>query len=683
MIIRFRRWSLVRQIAVLVLVITVLAVSSLTALVSRQTASSTLEQEQEALTREVELIATSLELLYSAYIGAAERFGQAFVTMFPAGLQLDAGKTVRVGAQDTPTLLDRGEALNLNFARPDEFTRMTGGVATVFVRRGEDLVRVSTSLKDDKGERAVGTLLAKDHPAHARLLRGEAYSGPAVLFGRHYMTRYVPVKGSDGGVIGVLFVGFDYTEGMEVIKRRALGLKFGDTGYAYAVSAADGPARGRITMHPSLEGRNLGEMKEVGGDQLLERLLARDSGLMRYEWAARDGSAPREKMVAFRRAGGFDWVVAAGSFTDEFLAHSTALRNQLVVFMTLAGAMMFALVYLVLRHMLGGVADVARGMATLGQGDLTVRLDAGGGQEKTENEVEVLARQVNGVASDLRGVIREVLDSVESLQGSTRRVAAVTGQATEGVRRQQGETDQVATAVTEMAAAVQEVARNAARVAEETQTANVQAGQGGEVVERVAQAIRALADEVRAGAEVIARVARESQGIGSVVEVIRGVAEQTNLLALNAAIEAARAGEQGRGFAVVADEVRNLAQKTQSSTSEIQAMIERLQSSAHEAVRKMEGGQARAEETVARAVEARESLGGIARSVAAIAGMTTQIAAAAEEQTIVAEEINRSVVSIRDVANQTAHGADEMASATGELQRVTEGLRASAGRFRV
>jgi hypothetical protein len=246
MIIRFRRWSLVHQIAVLVLVITALAVSGLTALVSRQTAASTLEQEQAALTREVELIATSLELLYSAYIGAAERFGQAFVTMFPAGLQLEPAKAVRVGSQDTPTLLDRGEVMNLNFARPDEFTRMTGGVATVFVRRGEDLVRVSTSLKDDKGDRAVGTLLAKDHPAHARLLRGEAYSGPAVLF-----------------------VGFDYTEGLEVIKRRALGLTFGDTGYAYAVSAADGPARGRITMHPSLEGRNLGEMKDVGRAEFL------------------------------------------------------------------------------------------------------------------------------------------------------------------------------------------------------------------------------------------------------------------------------------------------------------------------------------------------------------------------------------------------------------------------------
>ena len=235
----------------------------------------------------------------------------------------------------------------------------------------------------------------------------------------------------------------------------------------------------------------------------------------------------------------------------------------------------------------------------------------------------------------------------------------------------------------EMTATVQEVASHAAHAAEAATSARDEAQGGQRVVSANIDAIQRLADEVMQTAELINRLAEDSNAIGTVLDVIRGIAEQTNLLALNAAIEAARAGEQGRGFAVVADEVRTLAQRTQESTSEIQDMIERLQAGARNAVEAMEKGRAGAESSVRQAVTAGESLQAINQAVAAISDMNLQIATAAEEQSAVAEEINRNITTINMVADETAVGAEQTAEASQELARLAMNLQRIVSQFRV
>ncbi|HHJ17907.1 MAG TPA: methyl-accepting chemotaxis protein [Gammaproteobacteria bacterium] len=332
------------------------------------------------------------------------------------------------------------------------------------------------------------------------------------------------------------------------------------------------------------------------------------------------------------------------------------------------------------RSIVGPLQRAAERMNDIasGEGDLTQRLAARG-----NDEVTAIANGFNQFASRIQEMVQQVGGSTDALAGAADDLEEVTSTTRDGVQRQRSEIDQVATAMTEMAATVQEVARNAATAAEAARDANEEAGSGKHVVEETIQAINALASEVQSASDVINQLAADSEAIGGVLDVIRGIAEQTNLLALNAAIEAARAGEQGRGFAVVADEVRTLAQRTQTSTQEIQSMIEKVQSGARNAVSVMESGREQAEGSVSKAGEAGSSLETINSAVSAINDMNMQIASAAEEQSAVAEEINRNIVNIGSVADETAEGSNRIASANEDLVRLGGQLQSIVSMFKV
>ena len=311
-------------------------------------------------------------------------------------------------------------------------------------------------------------------------------------------------------------------------------------------------------------------------------------------------------------------------------------------------------------------------------GDLTHNYDT-----PRRDEMGQLQRAVQRMTVGLRELISGITDGVTQIASAAEELSAVTEQTSAGVNSQKVETDQVATAMHEMAATVQEVARNAEEASEAAVAADQQAREGDKVVGEAIAQIERLAIEVGHSTEAMGHLKRESDKIGSVLDVIKSVAQQTNLLALNAAIEAARAGEAGRGFAVVADEVRSLAQRTQQSTEEIEELIAGLQSGTLQVANSMDSSRILTDSSVELTRRAGESLGNITRTVSTIQGMNQQIAAAAEQQSAVAEEINRSVLNVRDVSEQTSAASEETAASSIELARLGTHLQGLVGRFKV
>lgn len=294
-----------------------------------------------------------------------------------------------------------------------------------------------------------------------------------------------------------------------------------------------------------------------------------------------------------------------------------------------------------------------------------------------------MAQNPDKASESLQSLLQQVSENANSLTHHSISLNNSVEQNTKSIQQQKENTEQVATAMTEMTATVAEVANNASQAAESASEADQQANAGNQVVSEAVDAINALANEINQASQVIAQLETDVGDIGSILDVIRNVSEQTNLLALNAAIEAARAGEHGRGFAVVADEVRTLASRTQTTTDEIQNMIEKLQSGAKRAVKAMETSQEIAGKSVEEASASGQALTAITTAISTINDMNLQISTASQEQTAVAEEINQRIIKINQITDEGVLNAKETLNEANELSKLADSLKSALGKFKV
>jgi len=648
-------WQLASALAVILVLL--IGLSTLFAL--RSLSNATLTTREEHLGSEARLLADQLSTFHDSLRESTQRLAGLFEQRFRDGLNVHADERVAVGALQTPALYLGDVRLNNQFDQVDEFRNLTAGVATVFVCDGDEFVRVTTSLTKQDGSRAIGTALDHAHPAYKRLLGGQNYVGRALLFDRFYMTQYTPVADPSGRVIAVLFVGFDYTDAQNAQFDNLKRFRIGATGslalldeqkhWLVPPAGAQQPDKAVDTVTALAAKPGQGEFWEDGDQSFYS--------------------------VAMPFAGG-PWTVLASMPKAEIEAVTWNVGSQLAIGSLITLLLAVGAVIWLLRRKLRPLGDLVAQAQALGNGDLSARLNI-----TSHDEIGELARNFNQMGEALSTMVARIRGAAENVSSRAQALAGLSSGAYEGIEQQSGEISSMAGAVEEFSATSLNIADNMRHTERLANENSQQTRIGRTSMEEASSALEQISSSLNGTADVINTLGQRSQEIGGIVSVITSIADQTNLLALNAAIEAARAGEQGRGFAVVADEVRSLAGRTRDATNEISAMIQSIQGETSSAIATMEQGKVQMLDGLQRNAKVAQALTQIAEQSQAAGEQFAAITTATSEQSSTATMLSSNLQSIA-LANSEQHEViTNLAETARELDQLAAGLRAEVGRF--
>ncbi len=583
---------------------------------------------------------------------------------------------------EMPVLTLDGAALNDSTERVDAFSSAgKGNVATVFARAGDDFVRVTTSLKKEDGSRTTGTLLGKDHPAYAVLNEGKTFVGKAMLFGRQYMTQYDPIKDAGGQIVGIRFVGIDIMDSLAHLKDTIKKVKLGHTGYTYVLDASATPAAGTLLIHPAQEGKNIAESKDADGRLFIKEILEKRNGVIFYPWmnASAGETSPREKVVVFGEYKAWNWIVGSGSYTDEIFS-LTVSASKIMIGATIAltvlllGVLIFYLNRIVVAPMRGLVLTSSR----IADGDLTVQVDTSG-----KDEVGKVMAAIQQMVAKLREIIGEVGHAADTISIASSQLSATSTEVSNATERQAESTAASAAALEQVTGSINDVSTLARATEDSSKRTASLTSESVAAIRMACDEIDAMARAIGAASDQVGGLVKRSSEVGGIASVIREIADQTNLLALNAAIEAARAGEQGRGFAVVADEVRKLAERTAKATNEIAAVVSLIQEETQQTVEGMQAAAPKMKDGLQKVNDVAGMLSQIANEAAQSRNRAIEVASATRAQVNAANEIAQNVAQVAEMTDQTNSTMHDNAENALRLQEMAQKLREQVAYFKV
>jgi Methyl-accepting chemotaxis protein len=639
-----------RKIIAFALILTILPVTAVGLFAYDQTATAIRDQLHERLDEQVFMEKQYIDAVFSvAQESLVANMGVAEDSFYSHGnAKLSDGKIV----------LGDDYIVNSNNEIVDNVQKQIGGEVTIFQVNDGSASRIATTTRNSDGSRALGTRVSDD-VYNTVVIKGQTYSGRADVLGSYYVTNYEAIKDASGKTIGILSIAAPEEHYREIIKEQMSTITFGETGYMYVMDS-----NGDVIIHPSIEGDNL-----LSND-FAKTMVAEKDGELVYNWQGRD------KAISYTYYEDKDWIIASGTYIDEFEAPVRAIRNGLVAAVLVFVVLGSAAAFLISRSISGGVEKIVSDFKKISDDALEGKINT---RAETDVDIDFLAipSGLNDILNTLTNVINvvsksannvastaeEMSASVEEMTAASTQISTTVGEIAKGSQEQSSRSEDVAKTMNDMTIGVQDIASNAQQAAEAAIAAKEFISDVGRQSQDMLVQMDAIQGATNESATVIKELEGKSNQIGEIVELITSIADQTNLLALNAAIEAARAGEHGRGFAVVADEVRKLAENSGNAAAQISHLITEIKDGTHAAVTSMESGTRTVTEGVSALSVTVEAVQGIVEQSNRVALMAENIAAAAQEQSASIEEITATIDEVASISQETASGTEQTSAA--------------------